>query len=661
MQRRSRSTYIIFLALLLGSSAVLSQTKNLDSLKTALNNLTGKERALNLLWLCWEYRFVNADSARMYGLEALKLSQNEGLAEYEAEAFSNIGITYEAQGNYKEAVIYEEQGLALYRKLKLPAQIANTLNNLGIAYDEMGDYEKSLVCYFEARKIYETLQEESKVAMVLTNIGIVLKAQKEYKNVEANYREALAIYKRLGNKFGQASCHANLGSVYLFIPNYDSALHYSLLASVEFEKQKIQQFLPTTWSNAAKAYQKLGQPSQAKALFLKAKELHTQYDNKKELSFTSIQLALLENELGNTSNAIKFANDGLSGALTIKALEQIMQAHEALATIHATSKNYQSAWQEHQLYVIYKDSLFQQEKAKQLLSLQLKFETEKKDNQIVQLNKDNEIKTATIQRNYFFFGGLGVILALSFFFYRYREKLKQKAIAQEQKVRLREAQINAVIDSQERERKRFASDLHDGMGQLVSALQLNIQSIKQNQELERTVSLVENSEHLLTDIQTEIRNIAFNLMPAILVKEGLLLAVRELTRRISKASSIQIELAIHDVPERLPAVVEVSVYRIIQELLANIIKHSKASKITLSFTGYKEEVVLTIEDNGNGYDLNKFQHSENSNGWRTIQTRINLIKGEIDFDTMAGRKNSTVIINIPVNSLTPQESVHKNT
>jgi len=646
---------------LLIPQAVFSQNKNIDSLRFALERAEGKSKITTLLELCWEYRFVNADTARKFGLRALEMARQEHAKDLETEALHYVGVTHEAQGNYKEALTYEDQALTLGKKIGDSLKIANTLNNLGIINDEMGDYEKALANYFEARKIYETLKEESKVAMVLTNIGIVLKAQKEYKNVVHNYREALAIYQRIGNKFGQASCHANLGSVYLFIPNYDSALHYSLLASGEFEKQNIQQFLPTTWSNAAKAYQKLGQPKQAKELFLKAKELHTQYDNKKELSFTSIQLALLENELGNSSSAIKFANEGLTGALAIKALEQIMQAHEALATIHSASKNFQSAWQEHQLYVIYKDSLFQQEKARQLLTLQLKFETEKKDNQIIQLNKDNEIKSATIERNYFFFGGLGAILLFAFFFYRYRDKQKQKAIAQEQKVRMREAQINAVIDSQERERKRFASDLHDGMGQLVSALQLNIQSIKQNQGLEKTVSLVENSEHLLTDIQTEIRNIAFNLMPAILVKEGLLQAVRELTRRISKASSIQIELAIHDVPDRLPDVVEVSVYRIIQELLSNIIKHSKASQITLSFTGYQDEVVLTIEDNGNGYDLDKFQHSEHSNGWRTIQTRINLIHGEIEFDTIAGRKNSTVIINIPLNTLTPQESVLKNT
>lgn len=630
--------------------AGFSQNKNIDSLRVALGQTNGKNKIKTLLELCWEYRFVNADTARKFGLRALEMAKQEGAEDLETEALHYIGVTHEAQGNYNEALAYEQQALTLGKKIGDQPKTANTLNNLGIINDEMGDYEKALAFYFDARKIYETLKDESKVAMVLTNIGIVLKAQKEYENAAHNYRQAVAIYQRLDNRFGQASCYANLGSVYLFIPNYDSALYYSMLASDEFEKQNIKQFLPTTWSNAAMAYEKLGQDQQAKNLFLKAKELHSEYGNKKELSFTLIQLATLENKQGNTATALKFANDGLAGALKIKALEQIMQAHEALSKINASTHDYRSAWHQHQLFVVYKDSLFQQEKTKQLLVLQIKYETEKKDNQISQLNKDNEIKTATIERNYLFFGGLAVTLSFAFLFWRYRDTLKQKAIAQEQKLHLREVQINAVIDSQERERKRFASDLHDGMGQLVSALQFNIQSIKQSNDLSKTIAQVENSEQLLNEIQNEIRNIAFNLMPPVLVKEGLVPAVRELIRRLNKTGSLKVELTAHDVPSRFSQVAEISVYRIIQELLSNIIKYSKATEIVVSFTGYEEEVVLTIEDSGDGYDLNTFQNSERSNGWNTIQTRMNLIHGQIEFDTVKGRKNNTIIIHIPLHT-----------
>lgn len=649
----------LFLLLSLSS---FSQNKNIDSLQLALANSEGKVKIKTLLELCWEYRFINADTARTFGLQALELARQENAEELETEALHYIGVTHEAQGDYNEALTYEEQALRLGKKINDSLKIANTLNNLGIIHDEKGDHEKALGYYFEARKIYESVNDESKVAMVLTNIGIVLKEQKEYKNAARNYRQAMDIYQRLGNQFGLASCHANLGSVYLFIPNYDSSLYYSLLASIEFEKQNIRQFLSTTWSNAANAHEKLGHVQEARELFLKARDLQIQYDSKKELSYTSIQLALLETELGNTKGALKFAQEGLKGALAIKAMEQIMQAHEALATIYANSRDYRSAWKEHQLYVVYKDSLFQQEKAKQLLTLQIKYETEKKDNQIIQLNKDNEIKTAVIERNYFFFGGLITTLSLAFFFWRYRDKQKHAAIAQEQKVRLREAQISAVIESQENERKRFASDLHDGMGQLISALQLTIQSIKGNQDLSKTVSQVESSEQLLNEIQSEIRNIAFNLMPPVLVKEGLIPAARELVRRLNKTNSLKVILTAHDVPDRLHQVIEISIYRIIQELLSNIVKHSKASQVTISFTGFEEEIVLTIEDDGEGYDLNVFQRSQHSNGWQTIQTRMNLIHGQIEFDTLLGRKNNTVIIHIPkVFKQQKQEPAFQNT
>lgn len=653
MKKQTPSCSLILFVLLLAASAIHSyaQTKNLDSLKTAAAAQQGKDKALTLLWLCWEYRFVNADSARMYGLEALQLSKQENLADYEAEAYNNIGLTYEAQGNYDEAITYELQALIHYRQLNNPSQIANTLNNLGIAFDEKGDYQKALENYYEALRMYEGLKDESKTAMMLTNIGIVLKAQKEYKQVVSLYRRASTIYQKLNDSFGLAAAHANLGSVYLKLDQYDSSLYYSLLAGKEFEEENIKQFLPTTWTNAALAYEALKNPNDAKAFFLKAKKLQEEYKNQKELSFTLARLARLESKSGQSAAALRYANEALALAQSSKALEQVMQAHEVLAEVNARTANYQQAYQEHVNYTTFKDSLFQEQKSKQLLELQTKYETEKNKQQIVLLHQENDIKEAAIERNYLIIAGLVLLLLLTLviiYLWRYRVIQKQKAVAQEQKVRLRETQIHAVIESQEQERKRFAADLHDGMGQLVSALQLTIQSIKGTNAPEKTVALVENSEQLLSDIQSEIRNIAFNLMPPVLVKEGLIPATRELIRRVNKASQLKVSLTVHDVPNRFSNVVEISLYRILQELISNILKHSKATELTLSFTGHTEEVIITLEDDGMGYDLAAFQNSTQSNGWRTIQTRLNLIKGTIDWDVVAGRKNNTVTIQVPM-------------
>ena len=125
MKKQTPSCSLILLVVVLAASSIntYAQTKNLDSLQSAAAAQQGKDKALTLLWLCWEYRFVNADSARMYGLEALQLSKQENLADYEAEAYNNIGLTYEAQGNYEEAITYELQALIHYRQLNNP--IAN--------------------------------------------------------------------------------------------------------------------------------------------------------------------------------------------------------------------------------------------------------------------------------------------------------------------------------------------------------------------------------------------------------------------------------------------------------------------------------------------------------------------------------------------------------
>ena len=182
--------FLVFAFLLSGWSS-FAQTKTIDSLQTFLPSAKGEDRIKVLINLCWEYRFVDADSARDYGLEGLELARKSKIENLEADALHNIGITLEAQGNYREALTYELPALEIRRKIGNDAKTADSYNNLGIIYDEMGDPKRSLEYYFEARKIYEKLGDKSKIAMVISNIGIVLKEQREYRKVIGYYYESL--------------------------------------------------------------------------------------------------------------------------------------------------------------------------------------------------------------------------------------------------------------------------------------------------------------------------------------------------------------------------------------------------------------------------------------------------------------------------------------
>ena len=631
---------LLCFTLLLSAFTAVGQNQNIDSLKSVLAQSDGKAKIKALLELCWEYRFINADSARNFGLTALDLARKASIRDYEVEALHNIGVTHEAQGNYSEALNFELEALALRRIIGDDIKTANTLNNLGIIHDEQGNFQKAVEYYFEARKIYEKLGDQSKIAMVLVNIGIVLRAQKEYAKVLDYYHQAITIYKKLDNRFALAACHANLGSVYLNMSTYDSSLHYSLLATREFEEQNIQQFLPTTMGNAAIAYDSLGKIDLAKEYLLKAKTLHEKYDNKKELSTVLIELSHIYLKMNQLAQAEASATQALIMAEKIGAREQEMNAHLNLARIKAKAKDFMGAYYEHRKYVVAKDSLFQQEKSKQMAELQTKYETEKKEQEISIQNLVITEQKLTLQRNEAFIIGLVVLivmLAAVGLLIRSRIKLKQQKQMEQQQREHQEALTKAVIELQERERSRFAQDLHDGFGQMITALKFQLE----NQHRE-----TETSSQLIGQMQDEIRNVSFALSPQVLVKEGLVQALKELAARLNKSGKINLIVQSTGLEKRLNGNDEITIYRICQEWLNNVLKYSRADKIILQLVNHPDELLVTVEDNGEGFNSTLLETGK-GNGWKNIQSRAHILQGEIDIDTREGRKGTTFTLHIP--------------
>ena len=227
--------------------------------------------------------------------------------------------------------------------------------------------------------------------------------------------------------------------------------------------------------------------------------------------------------------------------------------------------------------------------------------------------------------------------------YRERERLNievensQKAI------------MNAIVDGQEKERKRFAADLHDGFGQLITSLNLNLKSLESTHptKLEKRVDAFHTSSSIIDDMYEELKNICFNLMPQTLMSMGVGEALRELADRLNQTQKITLEVSIFDMDERLAEVQEISLYRISQEWISNVIKYSGATNIELQITKDVNEITLLIEDNGDGFDASELEVGK-GNGWKNISSRVSLIKGELTLDTNEGKKGTTFIVNAPI-------------
>ncbi len=638
-----------FLFLLVGlatSNGTFAQHWDIDGLKALLPKASTKEEIKILLELCWGYRFINADSARDFGLRALSAAKEAKLEALEAEALNYIGVTHEAQGDYTEALKYELNALELRRKIGDDSETAKTINNIGIIYDEKGDYQKALEYYFEARRIFERMQNPANIAMVISNIGIVLKAQKEYEKVVGIYHEALTIYKKINNRFGVAACDANLGSVYFFLAEYDSALYYSLKSTKEFEEQNAKQFLAMTLCNAGMAFDKLGREVEARSYLERALRLNEEYDNKKELSAVLIYLAGVHRKAGQISSSLDAATRGLSMAEKIGARAQIMEARKELSEIKAAASDFKGAYKEHLKYVDIKDSLFQKEKSEQIAELQLRYETEKKENAIQLLTRENQIKDFHLLRNQFIMISLVILIAVLIllgYLWRNRIKFRQQAELESTRAALKDVQLQAVITSQEAERRRYAADLHDGMGQMISALRLNLS----HEPIQK--SKVEEAVSLLNEMNMEIREIAFNLMPQVLMTSGLIEALTEFANRINRTGKIQITIQAFDVSPQMKAPQKIALYRICQEWVNNVLKYSGAERIFLQLVQHEEELLLTIEDNGKGFDEALLSHSQ-GNGWKNIHSRLGLLHGSIEIDSTPGREGTTVMITVPEES-----------
>jgi signal transduction histidine kinase/tetratricopeptide (TPR) repeat protein len=638
------------LAYCLGSWIVYAQNPDSVELKIARAQGLAKAEALS----DGVALFVRSDlqKARNYVEETYELSRSDTDPMLEAYAYLNQGLLIVPQGKYDSAILLIKNGEQIARK----SGNANFLIRSGVALGRIfigaGNPEQALSNLYSTLKLLETSPQPETEMKVRVNVTWAYLELKRYRDCIAFGKESLASMKPEFEYMVPYLCN-NMAASYGAIGQVDSARQLVLRGIPIAEKRNDYNLVANAYFILGSGYSQVGQYDLAIAQFQKAKPYREKIGNPLFIVSDLYVLSDLYYKKGDYKSGVKYGLEGLAIAERNNLTLKFEGVYQSLAKNYEALGDYKNSSKYYSLLASAKDSVYQNANADALAEMQTRYETEKKEQQIVFLNQENELKTATIQRNYFSIGGLLALIALivlTFYLWRYREVQKQKAVFQEQKVRLREAQVKAVIESQESERKRFAEDLHDGMGQLISALHLNIHSLKQNRETANRDRLFENSEQILADIHSEIRNIAFNLMPPVLIKEGIISGLQELIRRINKSGTIKVSLSHHDMPARLNEMGEISIYRIIQEFLSNIIKHSSATQVTIDFTGFDNEIVLTIEDDSRGYNLEQFQNSE-GNGWRNINSRLNLIKGTIELDIVEGRKNSTVIIAVPMASI----------
>jgi len=199
--------------------------------------------------------------------------------------------------------------------------------------------------------------------------------------------------------------------------------------------------------------------------------------------------------------------------------------------------------------------------------------------------------------------------------------------------------LNAVFETQETERKRLAEDLHDSVGQVLSAIKMNLHRLEKIYESDNTNSLLSDTRKLTDECIQEIRNIIHNVLPPVLTDFGLIDALQALCTKMAQTTDINITFTRNLADERFPSEIELTFYRIAQELFSNAVKHSGASAIQLYITKETDWLVMSFSDNGAGFDMDNVKHGF---GLKNMQSRAHLINGKVHIYTKP--ENGTLII-----------------
>lgn len=218
-------------------------------------------------------------------------------------------------------------------------------------------------------------------------------------------------------------------------------------------------------------------------------------------------------------------------------------------------------------------------------------------------------------------------------------------LLQEQEI----ASLQGVLEGQEQERKRVAIDLHDRLGGILSMVKLHFSAVEEklpedNPEKKKFLTASE----LLDLAAGEVRNISHNLLSGVLAKFGLLPALKDLTDRINESGEIKLNLIHHNVENALDGEQELQLYRIVQELISNILKHADAKEATIQLIRNKDEKIvnLIVEDDGKGFDPSTPSPSSGI-GLSNLKVRVNKLQGSFHIDSGKG-VGTSVSVNIPV-------------
>lgn len=552
------------------------------------------------------------DSAKFFYDKAIKLIEGKkdraslkqfGLLKH------NYGVLYHHRQELDSATQLYFEAAKVHKEIDEDGLLFFPYANLVAIYSFLKDNKKALQYAIESRKVAVSLNDTSKIAMAINNEMAARLELKQYNSVSTALRVNIRRSTMVENKYALAKANHLLGQYFVDGTNqYDSAAFY----------------------------------------FNKALEIHTTTNNQYEIAGMLHNLGYAYKGAKQYDKASEYLTKSNQLAKSLQLDQVVYYNLENLFAIEESLGNIPAAYSYLKQFVAVKDSLQNRNNQTQVNDLEKKYQTEIKDNQL-------KLQRAIIQQkntlNYLLISGLTTLLlitTLSYRNYRHRQKLQQQRI-NELETEKQLTATEAVLKGEEQERTRLAKDLHDGLGGMLSGIKYALNNMKGNLIMtpENAVAF-ERSIDMLDSSIKEMRRVAHNMMPESLVKFGLDTALRDLCSETDQSGVLHVNYqSIGLENTTITQTTAIAIFRIVQELLHNSVKHASAKNSIVQVTCSDGVLSITVEDDGKGFDAMALKRKSSGMGWSNIHSRVEYLKGQLDMQSQIG-KGTSVWIEIPI-------------
>jgi len=664
-----KRTLFFLLIVSIGASQVCNAQshENIDSLLQLLKTAKEDTNKVNLLnSLSNGYCFIGEyDIARKYSAAALQLSEKTDYKMGRVRAYLNTGVPYFYEDNYSKALENYNAALAICKKNNFQRGVMACYSNIGLVYTYQRKYAEAIKLHQESLKYEQEKHDSDGMAMSYNNLGIIYEDQGNYMDALKSYMSMLKIGEATSDRRAVADAYMNIGNVYGLQENFDDALKNYAPALKVYLEMGYKQGVAISYLSMADIYREQERLKPAMEYAIKAHELFQEVGNTVNTALSKCIIAQVNSKLGNYSKALddfssvlkqfiaagdtfntsiayrglgdvyfskgqydqalKNFSTGLEMAKVVDHKSSIVYLYGAIARTYAEKKDYKNAYANHVLYFTLNDSLFNETKSKQTAEMKARYETEKKDNDIVLLNKSKEIQDIEIKKQklqkYSFIGGLGLVIVLLLFGYR--------------TFRIRQAFRLQDI------RNKIAGDLHDDIGSTLNSISVYSEvARKKDEQQDEALEMIGDASRKIIDAMSDI---VWTVNPDNDNFAKIIFRMKSLAYNLFRAKKVEFTFHADETldDKKLSLEVRRNFYLVFKEAVNNLVKYSNASRAAITLTNEKGAVRLSIKDDGVGFDMSE---DTQGNGLKNMKRRADEMNAEFKIESSKGNGTQIELI-----------------